>query len=72
MHMLSVLFHACTKCVDVIEPVVCGIQVSGGTAGIIVVCVCGGVFLNGRRHGADEFDLYAHAFCVVRCSHDVC
>jgi glutamate/tyrosine decarboxylase-like PLP-dependent enzyme len=44
MHMLSVLFHACTKCVDVIEPVVCGIQVSGGTAGIIVVCVWGSFF----------------------------
>ena len=47
MHVLSVLFDAHTMCLDVIERAVCGIQVSGGTAGIIVVwldgCVWGGI-----------------------------
>ena len=27
--------------------------------------VCGGVSCDCRRHGADEFTLYAHALCVV-------
>jgi hypothetical protein len=34
--------------------------------------VCGGVSCDGRRHGADEFTLCAHAFCVVSCLYEVC